>query len=116
MNAPEIEAYRFGRIVVNGETYTNDLIILPDRILSGWWRKEGHSLYPEDLDEVFRASPEVLIVGRGANGRMQVPADTEQAIRDRGIELIAEQTDRACETYNDMQGRRQVAAALHLTC
>ena len=39
-----------------------------------------------------------------------------QAIRDQGIELIAQQTARACETYNEMRDERQVAAALHLTC
>jgi len=116
VDKPEIEGYRFGRIVVDGETYTNDLIILPGEILSGWWRKEGHSLYPEDLDAVFEAGPELLIVGQGANGRMQVPDETKQAIRERGIELIAQQTETACDTYNEMRDQRLVAAALHLTC
>jgi hypothetical protein len=116
MDSPEIGGYRFGRILVDGETYTSDLIILPERILTGWWRKEGHSLHPDDLDAVFEASPEVLIVGQGANGRMRVPAETQQAIRAQGIELIAQQTEKACDTYNDMRDRRQVAAALHLTC
>ena len=116
MDKPEIEGYRFGRIVVDGETYTNDLIILPGEILSGWWRKEGHSLHPEDLDAVFEAGPELLIVGQGANGRMQVPDETKQAIRERGIELIAQQTETACDTYNEMRDQRLVAAALHLTC
>jgi hypothetical protein len=98
MNGPEIEGYRFGRIVVDSETYTKDLIILPERILTGWWREEGHSLHPEDLHAVFEAGPEVLIVGQGANGRMEIPAETRQAIRDQGIELIAQKTARACET------------------
>jgi hypothetical protein len=116
MDRPEIEGYRFGRIVVDGETYTKDLIILPERIVSGWWRKEGHSLHPDDLEAVFEASPQVLIVGQGAYGRMQVPDGTRQAIRERGIELIAQQTGKACETYNDLKQDQQVAAALHLTC
>ena len=116
MDRPEIEGYRFGRIVVDGQTYANDLIVLPERILTGWWRKEGHSLHPEDLDAVFESSPEVLIVGQGANGRMRIPDETRRAIRDRGIELIAQPTERACGTYNDMRDEHQVAAALHLTC
>jgi hypothetical protein len=116
MDTPEIEGYRFGRIVVDGETHTKDLIILPDRVAGGWWRKEGHRLDARDLDAVFEARPEVVIVGQGAYGRMQVPPETEQAIEERGMELITQSTRQACETYNELREKRPVAAALHLTC
>lgn len=116
MGPPEIEAYRFGRIVVDGQAYTSDLIVLPHRVLTGWWRQQGHSLSLDDLDPVFQARPEVLIVGQGTFGRLAVPEGTREAVEARGIELIAQPTPRACQTYNEMRGERQVAAALHLTC
>ncbi|RLI30667.1 hypothetical protein DRO48_02760, partial [Candidatus Bathyarchaeota archaeon] len=46
---PTIEAYGFGYIVVDGKRYTSDVIIFPDRVMDGWWRKEGHRLYVDDL-------------------------------------------------------------------
>jgi hypothetical protein len=33
-----------------------------------------------------------------------------------GIELIAEDTKRACETFNRIGRERKAVAALHLTC
>jgi hypothetical protein len=47
---------------------------------------------------------------------MRVTQETEQALRDAGIELIALPTGQAVETYNRLRSERAVAAALHLTC
>jgi hypothetical protein len=38
-----IDHYEFGRIVVDGREVTNDLIILPGRVVRNWWRQEGHA-------------------------------------------------------------------------
>lgn len=111
-----IEFYSFGEITIDGEKYTNDVIILPDRIRNNWWRKEGHSLHPEDIAEVVEAEPEVLVVGTGAYGGMKVPSETQEHLKSNGIELIAEKSESACETYNELADSRKVAAALHLTC
>lgn len=116
MSAPQIESYRFGHIVIDGKSYSQDVIILPDRVLGGWWRKEGHVLHSDDLYAVFKAEPNLLVVGQGANGRMAVTQETRQAVKEAGIELIALDTEEACQTYNRMRGKQAVAAALHLTC
>lgn len=111
MIAPRIELYRFGQIVIDGRSHEQDVIILPDRVLGGWWRQD-----PEDLTAVFEAAPDVLVVGRGANSRMRVTTETRRALQAAGIELVALPTDEACETYNALREERAVAAALHLTC
>ncbi|MFH1539560.1 MAG: Mth938-like domain-containing protein [bacterium] len=112
-----IDSYSFGRIVIDGRTYTSDVIILPDSVIGNWWRKSGHSLATDDLGDVFRHSPELLIVGQGASGIMDVPESTRKAIESKGIKVIAQPTDRAVQTYNEAAERGEnVAAALHLTC
>lgn len=111
-----IESYSFGEIVIDGEKYSNDVIIFPDHVKRDWWRKEGHSLHPEDLEEVVEASPEVLVVGTGAYGRLSVPRDTREHIESNGIELVLEKTESACETYNELAEEKETVAALHLTC
>ncbi len=116
MAAPHIDSYRFGEIVIDGQPYTSDVIVFPDRVKAGWWREEGHSLSLADLDEVLREPPEVLVVGLGAHGRMDVPADTRRELERLSIQVIAENTDTACQTYNRLRGKRSVIAALHLTC
>lgn len=116
MTPPHIDEYRFGHIVIDGQAYDKDVLILPDRTLGGWWRKEGHTLYTEDLETVFEAAPQTLVVGQGAHGRLAVPPETAQAIREAGLELIAHPTEKACQVYNTLRERGDVAAALHLTC
>jgi hypothetical protein len=44
-----ITSYDFGHIIIDGKRYTSDLIVFPDRVKVGWWRKEGHRLQLEDL-------------------------------------------------------------------
>jgi hypothetical protein len=116
MTAPRIETYRFGHIVIDGQAYSRDVIILPDRVLGGWWRKQGHVLHPDDLDVVFKIAPEVLVVGQGAYGRMEVPFKTREALQAAKIELIALSTEEACQAYNRLREQRAIAATLHLTC
>lgn len=59
---------------------------------------------------------EILIVGTGAQGLLKVPPDTAAHFESSGIILIAEKTDEACRTYNELKNTSKVIAALHLTC
>lgn len=111
-----IESYTFGCIVIEGQTYTSDVLIYPHRVDPRWWRKEGHRLQPVDLAEVVREKPEVLVVGSGYFGHMKVPPETSDYLGSQGIEVIAERTEEACQTYNRLSEKRIVVAALHLTC
>jgi len=109
-----IESYSFGRIVIDGQSYTKDVIILPERVLSPWWRKEGHYLQMEDLVDVLEARPEVLIIGKGYSGVMQVPEPVVRELSEQGMEVKVMNTAAAVDTFNNITGRK--AAALHLTC
>ena len=119
MAACLIDSYKFGSIVVDGRGYRSDVIVFPDRVLDGWWRREGHHLFVEDLKEVFEAEPkpEVIVVGTGNSGLMKVSSEVEETLRSSGIELVAESTKEACRTFNELlKSGRRVVAALHLTC
>ena len=75
----KIEAYAFGTITVDGRTYTRDLKIIAGRVVPDWWRKEGHNLLPEDIEDVIEAKPGVLVVGTGHDGMMRI----SRAVEDR---------------------------------
>ena len=111
-----IDSYDFGKIVIDGKHFTSDVIIYPDRIDANWWRKEGHELHPEDLKEVVEEKPAVLVVGTGKWGLMEVLPETRDFLQSKGIKLIVEETDDACQAYNRLLGSERVVAALHLTC
>jgi hypothetical protein len=115
-NPPEIQALRFGRIVIDDVVYNRDVIIFPDRVRSNWRRRDGHNLALEDLVEVLEGNPETIILGRGVFGRMKVSEDIRALITERGIELVVLRTEGASKAYNEMRERRRVIAALHLSC
>jgi hypothetical protein len=115
---PRLSDYEFGRIKVDGAEHTRDLIVLPDRVVAGWWRRDGHSLVMEDLDEVVRELPERLVVGRGHDGRLRPAPSVSEELARRGVEMEALPTAEAVRRYNELEARNPaaVAAALHLTC
>jgi hypothetical protein len=112
---PRIEGYRFGRLVVDGQEETRDLIILPDRVVRNWWRRNGHSLVREDLAAVLDYLPERLIVGTGASGQMRPDPETLRDLRSRGVEVEVLRTDDAVARYAALDPAA-TAAAFHLTC
>lgn len=112
----QIDSYSFGEIEVNGKKYTNDLIIFPNRVKDNWWRDEGHLLQVQDLKEVFEENPGVLIVGKGANGRMDVSQEVEERCEREGVELRAMKTEKVKHVFNKLENQKNVFAAIHLTC
>lgn len=110
-----IDDYRFGRVVVDGEEQTRDVVVLPERVLSDWWRADGHRLVLSDLDEVIEELPERLLIGTGAYGRLRPDPEAVEELRRRGVEVEALPTVDAVRRYGELDPRR-TAAALHLTC
>lgn len=110
-----LEGYRFGRIVVDGREHVRDLIVLPGRVVGEWWRKDGHALVLEDLEDVLDELPERLVIGTGAAGRMRPDPELLRELRERGIEVEALPTAEAVRRYKELDPGR-TAAALHLTC
>lgn len=113
----QISDYAFGSIEVGGRRYTRDLIITPQGVQEGWWRKEGHRLDRDDLSAVLAAHPQALVVGTGYYGRMAIPRETRDFLSEQGIVLRAAPTGEAVQTFNALQREyARVVAALHLTC
>jgi hypothetical protein len=112
----KIEAYEFGRMVYGGKTYTSDLIIYPDRVDSSWWRLKGHLLQIEDLKDILKEEPGILIIGTGAMGIMKVHQELKNQLEEKKIELYVERSGKAVEVFNSADKSKKVIAAFHLTC
>jgi len=114
---PLIESYSFGRMVIAGATYTEDIIIFPDgSILSPWWRKQGHVLVKDDLVDLLAAEPQVIVCGTGAMGVMRPAPGLAEYLAANSIEFIARKTSGAIETYNGLSGKKKMGGCFHLTC
>ncbi len=111
-----IDDYEFGRIVIDGRPYTSDVIVYPDRINASWWRKEGHTLREADLTEILAEAPEILIIGTGFSGVMQVPEKTANFLKSKGIKVYIEKTGKAVQLFNEKKAGGKTVGAFHLTC
>ncbi len=113
----KVEEYEFGRIVIKGREFQNDVIVFPDRVSPDWRRKDGHSLTMENLKEVVEYGPDLLIVGRGANGVLRIPEETRKALREINIQLSDEITGKAIQLFNkSVEKEEKTVGAFHLTC
>lgn len=111
-----IDSYRFGHMVIAGKAYSSDVFVFPKRVES-WWRRESHRVYPEDLEEILREEPEILVVGTGAYGLMKLLPETKEKLSEAGIEIREAETGEAVRIYNKLSEEgKKVVGAFHLTC
>ena len=113
----KIDGCSFGTLVVNGKTYTDDLIIHPDgKILKPWWRKQGHRLTMEDLRELLDAAPEVIVAGTGVSGMVKPAINLEKDLAALAIEFISAPNEEAVGIFNRLAPEKRTGACFHLTC
>ncbi len=102
---------------VGGRDYDADVIIFPDHVQERWWRWEGHRLAQEDLETVLADAPQLLVIGTGYYGRMQVPEEALASLRAEDVEVRVSKTSEAVAEFNRLQRDcARIVAALHLTC
>ncbi len=110
------DSYQFGQIVIDGKTYDSDCLLYADTVHPNWWRRQGHSLFIEDLETVVSAKPNVLVIGCGVRSMMHVTQLTRQLLQKRGIGIEVLDTQRAVDRFNKLtQAGVKTAAALHIT-
>ncbi len=110
-----IDSYEFGKIVIGGKTYTEDVIIIEGKVYPQWWRAQGHFLILPDLGPILEGGIHTLIIGAGYNGVMKVGDDVREYCKEKGIKLIELRSREAVDKVNEIMGKG-IAAGIHLTC
>ncbi len=115
-----IDKYTFGLVVVGGREYDYDVEVRWTGEVLRWWRKEGHIFDVEDVQRAVAQNPDVIILGTGSWGVAQVTEECKESIKEKGIELIIDKTDKAIKSFNAIVQnaieKKKVIALLHLTC
>ena len=122
-NGP-IEAFDWGRFVINGKVHSEDGegvgkdICIIEGEVAPWDERHGHRLNPDMVDCVFGKELRVLVIGNGVYGRIKVRNKTIKKLKAEGIsEVIIEKTPQACKIFNQLyrEGKR-VGFLAHGTC
>ena len=118
--APRINDLSWGSIETEAGTF-RDAKLWPGGG-RGWdWNETGtdHSpgVQPDDVEELLDNGAEVVVVGRGQQGRLQVMDETVSKIEERGATAEVLETQPAVERYNELAEQGvAVGALIHSTC
>lgn len=119
---PRVVGLEWGRVEIEGRAAPfKDAKLWPDGAREWDWNETGTRHVPgvqvADVEELIDHGARAVVVGRGMHGRLEVPAETREALERRGIELHAARTPEAVATYHELRERTPaVGALLHTTC
>jgi uncharacterized protein len=107
-----IRTYAAGQIIVNQDSYTRSLVVLPGQVIVDWPPQAFEELALAHLAALVTLSPELVILGTGRRQRF-LRAGLLAPLVEAGIGWEVMDTGAACRTYNILMSEgRNVAAAL----
>lgn len=119
--SPTIGGNGWGSIEVEGHGSYRDAKLWPGGA-RGWdWNETGTrhrpGIQPADVAELLEHVPDVVVLSRGRQRRLETAPETLSLLDERGVEVVRERTEAAIDRYNELaaQGRR-VAGLFHTTC
>jgi hypothetical protein len=112
-----VESFTWGRFVVSGKTFGKDVRVVGAEGFP-WNERKGHVLKEKMAAELKGSDFDVLIIGNGAEGRLECPDSVLTVLRSRGFSrIIVLKTPEACEEYNRLYSSGvRVAMLAHGTC
>jgi len=112
-----IEKYDFGEIKIRGKNFNHDVQVFWTGEVLSWWREEGHLIDVKDLKKTLEKKPEIIVIGTGKHGMAKMRKEAKNFLKEKGIELSVEMTDKAVEIFNQkVKEGKKVAGLFHLTC
>jgi len=110
----------FGEIEIEGDRYTDDVVIDAGRIEKR--KKKGSKAYrgryghtPLSTEETIPWGGKRLIVGTGASGLLPIMPEVLAEAERRGIEIVAVPTEEALRLLGETDAE-EARAVIHVTC
>ena len=119
--SPQVLANRWGHLDVEGLGELKDAKLWPGGGREWDWSETGTQhhpgIQPADVRELLAHDPEVIVLSRGRELRLETMAVTLAELEQRGVRVVWEETGDAIDVYNQLAGEgARVAALLHSTC
>jgi uncharacterized protein len=107
-------AYGEGYVVVNAQRYDRTVVVLPERVWTGWEATSFEALAEPHFQALLALEREVILLGTGSRLRFPPPR-LLRPLLDAGVGVEVMDVPAACRTYNILMAEsRKVAAALLL--
>ncbi len=117
---PEIVRAGGGEITVGRKTFDRDVYIAVngkvknrDKSLAKEHEGSPQVIRPKELQKVCRGGPEILFIGAGKEGRIELTEQSQRYLSQRAIGFQILPTSQAAAAYN--QSKQRKAALMHLS-
>ena len=119
---PHIDSTKFGEITIDGGNY-KQVLIVGDLVMERDYQKleslfgTTHKIGNWEIEELIGNNPEIIIIGTGQNGVMEVNDKFLEIMERKNIKVITEITPKAIEIYNKkVEENKKINALIHTTC
>ena len=118
---PKIEKTLFGLINIDGDKYTNDVLIRlngqveeRNKKLSKEVFGTSHIISSTEAEYIYEEGAEQLLIGTGHFGRCELSEEAETFFIDKGCKVTLQKSVKAVKAWNDQDGI--VIGLFHITC
>ena len=116
-----VNSFKFGSIVLDGKKYSRDVFLFPDggirKRKGGFWKFDSHSIRREEIEELVKSTPDVLIVGTGTDGAAKLNQDADAFLKGSEVESVVIPSQEAVDKFNELSAQgKHPAALIHITC
>ncbi|MEW6070022.1 MAG: MTH938/NDUFAF3 family protein [Candidatus Thermoplasmatota archaeon] len=108
-----IERTSFGKVVIDGKSY-GDVLIVEGKILERDWERGSHRVSKGEVKKLLSGKPDIVIIATGQDGVL----DANDVIAEIGksAELVILETPEAIKKFNELSKSKKVNALIHTTC
>jgi hypothetical protein len=118
--SPRILALAWGELEAEGLGTLKDAKLWPGGGRAWDWSETGTRHDPgiqiEDAEELIEHGAVAIVLSRGMDEVLQVPAETVRALEGRGVAVHVAETRKAAELYNELAVSVPVGGLFHSTC
>lgn len=120
--AVHFDSSSFGQVVIDGRPYGDILVIgkqIEERDDSRLDQELGtdHLIGNWEVEELLSNNPEVVIIGAGTAGLLEVRPEIKEKFRKAKVELVVLNTPAAIQKYNQLAlQNKRVNILTHTTC
>lgn len=112
----------FGQVIIDGKKYS-DVLIIGDKIEERERERleqifgTSHMVAPVEVTKLLQGNPEIVLIGNGQSGALEVSEEVREEIEKSGSKLIILNTPQAIKEYNKFTKEgKKVNALIHTTC
>lgn len=122
MTSVKISKITWGKIIVNGIEY-NQILIIGSKIEEREYDRlkslfgTSHKIGDWEIKKLFSGSPEIILIGTGWDGVLEVPDEIIKQAKKLNKKLEILKSEEAIRKYNELvKDGERVNALIHTTC